>query len=461
MSDIPAPSAAHLAALRKLHAQRMDPSTLARMNRLLAALGHPEPRLPPVVHVAGTNAKGSLIAFLQTMLEASGRRVHSYQSPPLQRISECIRVAGVAGDHAAEISEARFAGVLARVLAANGDAPLTSFEGETAAALLAFAETPADIVLLETGLGGRTDATNVIAHPLLTVLTPIDIDHAEFLGAALADIAGEKAGILKRGTPCIVARQPVEALERIRQVARDVSAPLFEHGQDWDSYEQHGRLVYQDESGLLDLPPPSLVGRHQVDNAGLAVATALRLGALKPDEAAIARGLTSTRWPGRLQRLSQQGLAAVLPATSELWVDGGHNAAAAAVIAQAMAEMEERSAKPLHLVLGMMKSKRLEAFLKPFGGLARSVTGIVPPDVSRAYTEPYSAAEIAETAQKLGVYARPAASLEDGLAAIAVRANAKPVRVLVCGSLHLAGSTLAADAAALAASKRTGLAGGG
>ena len=348
-----------------------------------------------------------------------------------------------------------------RVLAANNGASLTSFEGETAAALMVFAETPGDIVLLETGLGGRLDATNVVAHPLLTVLTPIDIDHAEFLGTTVAEIAGEKAGILKRGTACVVGRQHPEALERIRDIAKRSGAPLAEHGQDWDAYEQHGRLVYQDQNGLLDLPLPSLAGRHQIDNAGLAVAAAMRLGSLKPDDKAIGRGLTQTRWPGRLQMLSPLGLAAVLPAASELWVDGGHNAAAASVIAQAMGEMEERSPKPLHLVLGMLKSKRLDTYLKPFSGLARSVTGIVPPDVSRAYAPAYAAADIANAAQSLGVFARPAESLEAGLAAIAVRANEKPVRVLVCGSLHLAGSALAAEAMALAATKRTGLAGGG
>jgi len=459
MSELPAASAELLAALRRLYPKRID-LTLDRMHRLLAALGHPEQRLPPVVHVAGTNAKGSVIALLRAMLEAAGWRVHSYQSPPLHRIAECVRL-GSSGGASAEIAEPQFADVLARVLVANAGAPLTSFEGETAAALLAFAETPADILLLETGLGGRLDATNVIAHPLLSVLTPIDIDHAEFLGPSLAEIAGEKAGILKRGVPCVVGRQHIAALERIRGAARKLGAPLIEHGQDWDAYEQHGRLIYQDEGGLLDLPLPALAGRHQIDNAGLTVAAALRLGALRPDDKALARGLTQVSWPGRLQLLSRQGLAAVLPPGSELWVDGGHNAAAAAVIAQAMAEMEERSAKPLHLVLGMLKSKSLEAFLRPFMGLAKSVTGIVPPDLSRAYAAAYSASEIADAAQNLGVFARPAASLEDGLAAIAVRANSKPVRVLVSGSLHLVGSTLAAEATALAATKRTGLAGGG
>ncbi len=455
MTAGPGNSAALLSALRKLHPQRID-LTLGRMLWLLAALGHPELRLPPVVHVAGTNAKGSVLALLRAMLEAGGRRVHSYHSPPLQRFHECVRLADAPGS-SRDIGETQLSDCLTRVIAANAAAPLTSFEGETAAALLAFAQTPADILLLETGLGGRLDATNVVATPLLTVLTPIDLDHVEFLGPTLAAIATEKAGILKAGSPCVVGRQPLEALDRIRAIAAERRVPLAEHGQDWDAYEQHGRLIYQDDSGLLDLPLPALTGRHQIDNAGLAVACAMRLGALAPSEPAIVKGLTRVSWPGRLQQLSRNGLAAVLPAGSELWVDGGHNAAAAAVVAQTMAELEERAPKSLHLVLGMLKSKPLDVFLKPFRGLARSVTGIAVPDVSRAYAGPYAPDEIAAAALAASIYAQPAASLEDGLAAIAVRANGKPVRVLVCGSLHLAGACLAADEAASAAAKRTGI----
>jgi dihydrofolate synthase / folylpolyglutamate synthase len=447
-------SASLLTALRGLYPQRID-LTLDRMHRLLAALGSPETRLPPVVHVAGTNAKGSVIALLRAILEADGRRVHSYHSPPLQRFHECVRLAGAPGaSH--DISDVQLTGCLSRVIAANAGAPLTSFEGETAAAFLAFSETPADVLLLETGLGGRLDATNVVARPRLTVLAPIDLDHVEFLGPRLADIAGEKAGILKAGVPCVVGRQQEAALDRIRSIAHGRNAPLFEHGQDWDAYEQHGRLIYQDQSGLLDLPLPALSGRHQIDNAGLAVACALRLGDLAPGETALARGIANVVWPGRLQQLSRSGLVAVLPPGSELWVDGGHNAAAAAVVAQTLAEMEERSPKALHLVLGMLTSKSLEAYLKPFKGLARSVTGIEIPDVSRAYAGPFLPAEIAAAALACGIYAQPAAGLEDGLAAIAVRANGKPVRVLVCGSLHLAGASIAADQAASAAAKRTG-----
>ncbi len=449
-------SASLLAELRRLHPQRID-LTLDRMHRLLSELGHPEQRLPPVVHVAGTNAKGSVLALLRAMLEADGRRVHSYHSPPLQRFHETVRLADAPGS-SRDIADKQLTDCLGRVIAANAGAPLTSFEGETAAALLAFAETPADVLLLETGLGGRLDATNVVARPLLTILTPIDLDHVEFLGPTLPDIAGEKAGILKSGTPCVVGRQSLQALEKLREVAVTKGVLLSEHGQDWDAYEQHGRLIYQDESGLMDLPLPALAGRHQIDNAGLAVASAQRLGsALTPPESAISRGLTRVSWPGRLQPLSRTGLVAVLPEGSELWVDGGHNAAAAAVIAQAMAELEERAPKPLHLVLGMLRSKALEAYLRPFRGLARSVTGIEVPDVSRAYAGPYAPAEIAAAAQAAGIYAQPTASLQDGLAAIAVRANAKPVRVLVCGSLHLAGACLAADQAAVAAAKRTGV----
>ena len=459
MTGVGIGSGAMLVDLRGLHAKRID-LTLERMHRLLGALGDPQLRVPPVVHVAGTNAKGSVIAFMRAVLEAGGRRVHCYVSPPLQSLHDCIRLAGEGGvSH--DISELQLAAALSRVLVANAGAALTSFEGETAAALLAFAETPGDLTLLETGLGGRLDATNVMPAPLLTVLTPIDIDHAEFLGATLPKIAAEKAGILKPGRPCVVARQHPEVLDRIRGVAERLGVPLFEHGQDWDAYEQHGRLVYQDENGLLDLPLPALAGRHQMDNAGLAVAALLRLGTLSADERAIALGLARTVWPGRLQPLSSAGLCAVLPQGSELWLDGGHNAAAAAVIAQAMAEMEDKSPKALHLVVGMLKSKRLDAFLKPFGGLARSVTGILPPDLSRAYAGPYAPAEIVASAEAAGIFGQPAAGLEDALAAIAVRANAKPVRVLVCGSLHLAGSCLAADSSAVAAAKRTGLAGGG
>ena len=448
-------SASLLAELRTLHPARID-LTLDRMQRLLAALGHPEQRLPPVVHVAGTNAKGSVLALLRAMLEADGRRVHSYHSPALQRFHETVRLADAPGS-SRDIADKTLTDCLSRVIAANAGAPLTSFEGETAAAFLAFSETQADLLLLETGLGGRLDATNVVAKPLLTVLTPIDLDHTEFLGPTLAAIAGEKAGILKLGVPCVVGRQPVEALAIIRSVAATRRVSLFEHGQDWDAYEQHNRLIYQDNSGLMDLPLPALAGRHQIDNAGLAVACALRLGKFAPSETAIAKGLARVSWPGRLQHLSRSGLAAVLPDGSELWVDGGHNGAAAAVVAQAMAELEERAPKALHLVLGMLKSKPLAAFLKPFGGLARSVTGIEIPDVSRAYASPYSPAEIAAAALAAGIYAQPAANLEDGLAAVAVRANGKPVRVLVCGSLHLAGACLTADQAAVAAAKRTGM----
>lgn len=452
MASATAGSTELLAELRKLHPARID-LTLDRMRRLLAALGHPEQRLPPVVHVAGTNAKGSVLALLRAMLEADGKRVHSYHSPPLQRFHETVRLADAPGS-SRDIDDAQLTDFLTRVIAANAGAPLTSFEGETAAALLAFAETPADVLLLETGLGGRLDATNVVARPLLTILTPIDLDHTEFLGPNLAAIATEKAGILKPDVPCVVGRQQVEALDTLRKFAAAKRAPLFEHGQDWDAYEQHGRLIYQDDTGLLDLPLPALAGRHQIDNAGLAVACAQRLGKLAPSEAAIAKGLARVAWPGRLQQLSRDGLAAVLPEGSELWVDGGHNAAAAAVVAQAMAEIEERAPKTLHLVIGMLTSKNLDAYLKPFRGLARSVTGLAVPDVSRAYSAPYAAEDIAAAALKAGIYAQPAVTLEDGLAAIAVRANSKPVRVLVCGSLHLAGACLAADQAASVAAKR-------
>lgn len=411
------------------------------MRRLLTEIGSPETLLPPVVHVAGTNAKGSVLALLRAMLEADGRRVHSYHSPPLLRFHECIRLATAYG-LSADIADDQLADILTRVVAANAGQPLTSFEGETAAAMLAFSQTPADILLLETGLGGRLDATNVVPRPLLTVITPVDYDHVEMLGSTLAAIASEKAGIFRRDVPAVIARQHEEALSALRVSAATIGAPLFEHGQHWDAYEQHGRLVYQDENGLMDLPLPALTGRHQIDNAGTAVAVAQRLGALTPLEPAMATGLTRATWPGRLQSLSRGPLAAGLPPGSEVWVDGGHNAAAAAVVAQSMAELEERAPKSLHLILGMLTTKSPEAYLKPFRGLARSVAAIAVPDTSRAYAGSHTPDAIAEVAMKSGIYAKPAASLGDALQAIAGRANGKPVRVLICGSLHLAGTAL-------------------
>lgn len=437
-----------LAHLRELHPKAIDLS-LGRMRILLARLGNPQEKLPPVVHVAGTNGKGSVLTFLRAMAEADGRRVHCYFSPPLKRHHDAIRLAtapGVSGD----IAEAMLQSVLQRVIDANGGDPLTSFEGETAAAFLAFAGTRADLLLLETGMGGLNDATNVVASPRVTILTPIAGDHVEFLGPTVADIAGHKAGILKRGAPCVVARQTAAVMAVIRKQAKALGVALHVCGEDWDVYEQHGRLVYQDElNGLLmDLPLPALAGRHQIENAGCAIAAARLLGDLAPGEAAIERGLTSAVWPARLQRLAATGLASLLPNGSELWVDGGHNAAAALSLAQAVAEMEDRASKRLDLVVGMLRSKDPRTFLEPFADLAEAVIAVPVPDVSRAYSRSYDTAEIVQAANALGIPALAAADLGAALV-MAGELDDQPVRVLVCGSLHLAGHVLAEEEARL------------
>lgn len=431
-----------LLELRALHGNAIDLS-LDRMRRLTSGLGSPEKRLPPVVHVAGTNGKGSVVALLRAMLESAGRRVHALTSPPLRCVHETIRLADRPG-RSRPIGDAALAELLDHVLATNDGRPLTSFEGETAAALLAFAATPADILLLETGLGGRLDATNVVEQPLLTILTPIGLDHVELLGSTLQSIAGEKAGILKRGVDCVVARQDAAAFGVIERRAAKISARLHVFGSDFDAYEQHGRLVYQDQDGLLDLPLPALAGRHQVENAGVAIAAALRLGPLTVGEEAIENGLTTLDWPARLQRLSHGGLARVLPAGSEIWLDGGHNSAAAAAMAQAMADREERVALPLVLVVGMLATKDPRSFLSPFRGLAAEVVAVPIADTSRAYAKALNPSRIAGDASLLGLSARTAASLEAALE-LAAKLVGGPVRVLVCGSFHLAGGVLALE----------------
>lgn len=438
-----------LVQLRQLHPLAIDLS-LERMRVLLEKLGNPQRRLPPVVHVAGTNGKGSVLAFMRAMLEAAGRRVHGYTSPPLRRLHDAIRLATGPG-RSEEIGEEQLAELLGRVIAANGGAALTSFEGETAAAFLAFASTPADLVLLETGMGGATDATNVIDRPAVAALTPIAMDHADYLGRSLEAIAAVKAGIIKPGCPVVVARQEPSVLSLIRARAKQVGAPLRVMGEDFDCYEQHGRLVYQDEAGgvLMDLPLPALIGRHQLGNAGLAVAAAQLLGRLKPSDHAIEAGLAAVRWEGRLQRLAPGGLTERLERGSEIWLDGGHNSHAALALAEAMAEMEERSSRPLHLVFGMLRSKDPMPFLEAFGDLAAAVIAVPVPDVSRAYARSYDTAELVRAAEAIGLRAIAAPDIREALELSATMEDG-PARVLVCGSLHLVGHVLAEEEAELA-----------
>ena len=397
-----------LERLKALHPQSIDLS-LGRIERLLAALGHPERRLPPVVHVAGTNGKGSLIAFVRAMAQALGKRVHVYTSPHLVNFHERIVLAGP--DGAAPISEAMLVDCLARAEAANEGELITLFEITTAAAFLAFAETPADLLLLETGLGGRLDATNVVDKPLATSITPISIDHVSFLGNTLAAIAGEKAGILKPGVPCIVGRQEREALEVIEARAEEIGAPLHVFGRDFDVFEQHRRLIFQTASRLIDLPLPRLNGRHQIDNAGAAIATASVAFGDALTVGAIEQGLTHAEWPARLERLGEGALYGYVGEGTEIWLDGGHNAAGGQAIAHALAELDERVPRPVHLVFGMMETKDAHAFIAPFKGL-----------VERVYTVPileeanaFSAEALAEIAASEGFDVTPASGVAHAL----------------------------------------------
>jgi dihydrofolate synthase / folylpolyglutamate synthase len=416
-----------LARLHGLHPKVIDLS-LERVERLLRCLDNPERTLAPVVHIAGTNGKGSTLAMLDSMLQAAGRRVQRYVSPHLVRFNERVLFDG------RPIAEAELAEVLELCERANAGAPITFFEITTAAAFLAFARHPADVVLLETGLGGRLDATNVIERPRLTALSPIALDHQGFLGDRLEQIAFEKAGILKPGVPCIVGPQPAEALAAIEERAATIGAPLRLHGRDWRARQDGERLVVTIGDASWDLPLPALAGGHQIDNAGLAVACALALGDLAPDAAALAEGLRKVEWPGRLQRLTRGPLVELLPAAWELWLDGGHNPAAGEALA---ASLDRDDPRPLHLVVGMLTTKDEAGFLRPLAPLARSVH-TVPVPGEPASRDPVEAAALA---LRLGIPATPARDLREALCAIAA-AEPGPARVLICGSLYLAGHVL-------------------
>ena len=434
-------SAQLLAELKQLHPLLIDLS-LGRVERLLAKLGDPHKRLPPCVHVAGTNGKGSVTAYLKAMLQAAGARVHVYTSPHLVRFHERIELAGADGK-AHGIGEEQLVDVLMRTQATNGNDDITQFEITTAAAFLAFAEHPADALLLEVGLGGRLDATNVIERPALCVITPISLDHSEKLGATLAKIAYEKAGILRAGVPAVVAQQEPEAEDVIRAEGMRRGAPLVIWGEQFDAYEQRGRLVVQSEVQLLDLPLPVLIGRHQIVNAGTAVAAALelraRLAGIALDELAIETGLTTARWPARMQRLDHGPLPSLLKSGSELWLDGGHNPAAGRALAQTLADLEERSPKPVQLIVGMMGLKDSAGFLAPFRGLASHVVTVPIPG---AHEAPHTPEALAETARNVGLEAEWTTDVESALKRCE-KLQPGPTRILICGSLYLAGQVLA------------------
>ena len=415
-------SDAILARMLALHPKIID-LTLDRVWRLLERLDNPQDKLPPVIHLAGTNGKGSTQAMIRAGLEGWGKSVHAYTSPHLARFHERIRLAGEL------ITEQHLTEVLDECYATNGDESITYFEITTVAALLAFARTAADYTLLEVGLGGRLDATNVIAQPALTVITPISIDHEQFLGDTLTKIATEKAGIIKRGVPVVVGPQPDEALEVIEATAARLGAPLIASGQQWHVSQERDGLVFQDERGLLDLPMPTLLGAHQVQNAGAALAALRHLGA---DEAACEAAMTQARWPARMQRLTSGPLVAAA-GQAELWLDGGHNAAAGLALEQVLAGLPKR---PTHLICGMLNTKDVSGYLAPLARQARSLTAISIPD--EVNTLPAEATQSA--AQSVGLQATTAANAAEALQAILQKAP--DCRVLICGSLYLAGHIL-------------------
>jgi dihydrofolate synthase / folylpolyglutamate synthase len=425
-----------LAELKRLHPRLIDLS-LGRIEALLAKLGYPQRHLPPVIQVAGTNGKGSVAALLKAMLRAAGRRVHAYTSPHLVRFHERIELSDAEG-LTSPIAEAELVDRLTEVQRVNDGEEITFFEITTAAALLAIAERPADAVILEVGLGGRLDATNVIARPALGVITPISLDHTDKLGGTLAEIAHEKAGILKPFVPAVVSRQPPEALEVVKGRAQALAAPLMVWGEDYEAFEQHGRLVFQSAERLLDLPLPALLGQHQITNAGTAVAAALRLQSLEPTVQAIERGLVEVQWPARMQRLDNGILSRLLAPGSELWLDGGHNAAGGEAIAQTLAELEERAPKPVSLIVGMLAQKDATGFLEHFRGLVRRVVTVPIPN-SEAALSPGALAGLAAAA---GLDAEPAGDVEGAIRRLQ-EIEGRPLRILICGSLYLAGHVLA------------------
>jgi dihydrofolate synthase/folylpolyglutamate synthase len=405
-----------------LHPKVID-LTLARVDRLLERLGNPERQIPPVIHIAGTNGKGSTQAMIRAGLEVDGDRVHAYTSPHLARFHERIRLAGEL------IGEPALTALLDECVRVNGPDEITFFEITTCAAFLAFARTPADWTLLEVGLGGRLDATNVVEKPALTIITPVSIDHQQYLGETLAEIAGEKAGIIKRGVPVIVGPQTEAGLAVIEARAARLGAQVLAFGQHWNAFEDRGRLVFQDENGLLDLPLPNLPGPHQIQNAGAALAA---LRALGRDEAACEAAVTRAFWPARMQRLRHGPLVDAAPKV-ELWLDGGHNPAGGEAVAATLARMPARET---HLICGMLNTKDVTGYMRP---LAPQVTRLhavsipgekntLPAEVTR------------DAARAAGIDAVTAASVADAIGAIA--ASSPEARVLICGSLYLAGTVL-------------------
>ncbi|MDG2451674.1 MAG: bifunctional folylpolyglutamate synthase/dihydrofolate synthase [Paracoccaceae bacterium] len=411
-----------LERMMALHPKIID-LTLDRVWRLLEALDNPQNKLPPVIHIAGTNGKGSTQAMIRAGLEAAGLRVHAYTSPHLARFHERIRLAG------ALISEELLTDILDECYAANGGESITYFEITTVAAILAFSRVPADYVLLEVGLGGRLDATNVVEQPALSVITPIDIDHQQFLGNTLPEIAGEKAGIIKQGVPCVIGRQHEEVMAVIEHRAAALGVPIIAQGQHWHIEAERDGVVFQDDTGLLDLPHPALPGPHQIQNAGMVIAALRHLG-LRPEVCEAA--LRNATWPARMQRLATGPLVDAAKG-ADLWLDGGHNPAAAIAIAETLAEHPDRET---YLITGMLKTKDVSGYFKPLASFARHVYAVSIENEAATL----SAQETADAAIGAGLSATPMPSVEAAVAQIVQ--DAPHARILICGSLYLAGDIL-------------------
>lgn len=435
-------TAAHrIERLLEKHPKGFDLS-LERISRLLEALGNPQDKLPPIIHIAGTNGKGSATAFARALLEAEGLAVHVHTSPHLVNWHERYRL-GRKGEAGQLVDDATLSDAVARVTEANGEHMITVFELLTAVTFVLFAEHPADAVILEVGLGGRFDATNVITKPAVSLIMPVSLDHQSYLGDKVEIIAAEKAGIIKRGCPVVIGYQSSDDARQVMiDIADRLRCPVSVFGQDFLAYQEHGRMVYQDESGLIDLALPRLPGRHQIANAAAAIKAVREAGFALSDQA-VEKAMTSVTWPARMQRLTQGDLIRFAPEKAEIWLDGGHNPGAGVVIAEALAELEERDPRPLYLITGMINTKDPVGYFEAFTGMARQV-----------YTVAISSSDsgidhetLADAARRAGLEALPVASVADGLNAIKEQVKDEVIapRILIGGSLYLAGDVLAAN----------------
>lgn len=423
--------------LMSLHPKGFDLS-LDRIRRILERLGNPQDHMPPVIHIAGTNGKGSCAAFSRALMEAAGLSVHVHTSPHLVNWHERYRLGAEGGGHYAD--DEVLADAVRRVAEANRGEKITVFEILTATMFLLFSEHPADAAIVEVGLGGRFDATNVIISPAVSIIMPVSLDHESYLGDRVELIAAEKAGIIKEGCPVVIGAQiHDEARDVLIQTAERRHAPMQIYGQDFVAYGEHGRMVYQDETGLMDLVPPRLLGRHQFSNAAAAIA-GIRAAGFPVTQQSAERAMTSVVWPGRMQRLYNGTLFDLAPAGSDIWIDGGHNPSAGTVIAEALADMEDQDPRPLFLIAGMIDTKDQAGFFATFKGMARHVYAVPVHDSDAGVPNDVLAARAIEA----GLSAEPISSVANALKLLADTWDMRevPPRILICGSLYLAGEVL-------------------